>query len=157
MAARSEWEYWAEGGGLFAIGKLRKTDRHYGVHTVTRYLCAVGNAGIAQSVVDGLNRLEEEHAAEIAKLKALSLTCCSCKQAMGCLDELKAHIVTCPEHPIAQYVAVEREACAKIADDRAKQLDAAKADGGSKWADDLDVRIGDCWQIAGEIRDRGKE
>jgi hypothetical protein len=53
--------------------------------------------------------------AEVARLKSLALTCCSCGAVLASLEELKSHIVACPEHPIALYVRLEREACAQLA------------------------------------------
>jgi len=54
---------------------------------------------------------------EAQRLKRLALTCCSCRQELASLDELKEHMLHCPAHPIAVYVELERAACAKIAED----------------------------------------
>lgn len=46
---------------------------------------------------------------QVEFLGQLALTCCACGKVMEDMMELKRHIVVCPEHPIAQYVAAERE------------------------------------------------
>lgn len=108
------------------MGSNRVAQQRLGITTGSEYACVQ------------VERLLEE----IDRQKQLALTCCSCKKPLASLEELKAHIVACPDHPIAQYVAAEREACALIA-------------WGDEDRDDFPW-CGDVREIAAQIRARGK-
>ncbi len=73
--------------------------------------------------VDRMLSRAEKAEAEVKRLQSLSLTCCSCKKVLADLEELKSHIVACPDHPITQYVQQERQDIIKILEERAASYD----------------------------------